>query len=328
MAHTPVPYKDRIFRAIACLLAAHFIVMMGRPGLKTVEAFLIPSYYPTLAINYAIALIIGLAVKKVTVILDRGHEWYRDVWRRAMLQFFFGVVAVSILSFFLVWAYFLSFGQDITASGYLDFELPFSIALITILNFYYAASYFYLYPRSLPPKSSTGKLLIDPGIERATEQEFAFGRFDPQSLAAPESDTNAPFASSRMNGIFILETPTRSIPVKIKNIAMFFIYEKMVYAQPKGVRSLDECYLLTTALTDIEKTLDAPFFFRLNRWCIMNFDIIADYQYSEKRRLLVNVRPEQKIENGLSSQAAIKLYSINAERITAFKKWMSNTHYN
>ncbi|MBL7706829.1 MAG: LytTR family transcriptional regulator DNA-binding domain-containing protein [Taibaiella sp.] len=329
-------YKDEIFRPAACLLAAHVIVMMGRPDLTTFEAFEKPSYYPTVAINYIIALLVGWTVKKVTIALDKRHPWYKDIWRRAMLQFAFGVLAVSILSYLLVLIYFVAFGQDIIKSGYLHYELPFSIALITILNFYYVATYFYLYPR---PKPSHDDMELIPVIEKTQKEDveeipvttettytkidvveevrsYAFSVMTPDGLG---------LIGNKKEGkeIFIIDTPKRSIPVKVEDVIMFFIYEKTAFVRLKGINSLNDCYTIKLSLMDVMALLDESNFYRINRQCIIALEVIGAYEPSANQTLLITLKKEHgKLEN-IDSNDWTKLVTVSEDRATDFKKWLN-----
>lgn len=135
-------YHDLYFRLIACLIGAHLLVMMGEE-FSTLHALTLWSYYPTLLINYIIALLLAQLVRTITIRFDKRFSWEGNFWVRLLLQFGSGVVAVSVLAFLLVLLYFEAFGQDIMASTYPKFEFPFSVALLTILNAYYVLYYFY-----------------------------------------------------------------------------------------------------------------------------------------------------------------------------------------
>lgn len=318
----PVKYKDLLFRAIACLLAAHVLVMMGE-DVSSLEAFTIWSYYPTLAINYVIALIVGRAVKKVTVALDKKHNWYRDIWRRAILQFIFGVMAVSILSFFLVWLYFVTFSRDISASGYFDYEFPFSITLITILNLYYVAYYFYVNPRFGEPVATIGPFL--PGDKEAFPAQDVTGndrKYASIELSAV-SDAQKEGESNERREILIIDTPVRSIPVRIRKCVMFFIYSKTVFVRLKGMKGLNECYQLSMNLGDIIEMLDERDFFRINRQCIVSFDVIGSYEHNGEKGLSVTLTPDHgKLEN-ISQEDWDKLIKVSVDKVPDFKAWMN-----
>lgn len=137
-----IDYKDLSFRLIACLFGAHIIITLGE-GISTFKAFTIKSYYPVLAINYGIALILAWIVRRITIKLDKHYNWETNLWWRFLLQFFFGVVVVSIISFLLVFIYFRSFGQSIMDSTYPTYQFPLSVALLALLNSFYVVYYFY-----------------------------------------------------------------------------------------------------------------------------------------------------------------------------------------
>ncbi len=137
-----IRYKDLAFRLVVCLFGAHIIIMLGE-NITSFKAFTIKSYYPTLAINYAIALILAWIIKRITIKLDRRFSWETNLWWRFLLQFFFGVVCVSVISFLLVFIYFRSFGQSIMESTYPTYQFPLSVALLALLNSFYVVYYFY-----------------------------------------------------------------------------------------------------------------------------------------------------------------------------------------
>jgi len=285
--------------------------MMGRPDLSTFQAFTIPSYYPTLLINFVIALILAFTVKKITVLLDRKHDWYHDIWRRALLQFTFGVIAVSILSFFLVWIYFHAFGQDIVGSGYLDYELPFSIALITILNFYYVAYYFYNYPRRVEGSyGDVGSVVLQ------TRSEYLFTESKQGDKLT--ASTKKP---KELKEILIVETPLRSIPLQVKDIAMFFIFDRATFIRTLGVKSFNDCLTVPATLSDIMEFLDELTFFRINRKCIINFYTIDSFRPFGGKSLLITLKPEYKMEN-MQQDDWEKLLIVSGDKVADFKKWM------
>lgn len=142
--HIPsvIIYKDLVFRLVVCLFGAHIIITLGE-DISIFRAFTIKSYYPVLAINYGIALILAWIIRRITIRLDRHFSWETHLWWRFLLQFFFGVVCVSMISFLLVFIYFRSFGQAIMESTYPTYQFPLSVALLALLNSFYVLYYFY-----------------------------------------------------------------------------------------------------------------------------------------------------------------------------------------
>ncbi|GEM_PF-484036 len=306
-------YKDFLFRTISCLLAAHVIVKMGRPGISTFQAFTIPSYYRAIAINFLIALIVAFVVKKVTILLDKNYDWHQDTWRRALLQFTFGVGAVSILCFFLVWLYFHAYGKDITESGYLDYELPFSMALITILNFYYVAYYFFHYSRRLQEIIPDNGLLV---LE--AQNDYDLNGYNQEEKTALQEGEN-----KELKNNLIVETPLRSILLQVNDIAMFFIFDRATFIRTFGIKSLNECLSVAPTLSDIMEFVDDQTFFRINRKCIINFYTIDSFRKLGRKSLLITLKPEyDKLEN-IQAEEWEKLITVSGDKVFAFKNWMN-----
>ncbi len=282
-----------------------------------------PSYYPLLIINYGIALIVGIAVKKVTIALDRKHGWHRDIWRRALLQLVFGVIMISILSFFLVWIYFLAFGQDIVASGYLDYELPFSIALITILNFYYTNVYFYTYPKLLQKMDRDKEQLEDMlaiQVKNGTQVMPPDENKTYILRSSPPIEDADKIKNSRQ--VLIVEAPGRNIPIKVKDVSMFFIYEKTTFIRLAGVNNLNNCLQFPLRLSDVMDLLDEHTFFRINRQCILNFNAIDSFSFLGEKSILVTLKSEfGKLEN-LEKEEWDKLTKVSVDNVPGFKEWI------
>ncbi len=310
-------YKDLWFRGIACLLVAHYIVKMGRPSLTTFEALMEPTYLPTLLINYAIALIVGLAVKKATLILDKKFRWYDDIWRRAMLQFTLGVMAVSILSFFLVWIYFAAFNQDIVSSGYLNYELPFSIALIAILNLYYVAYYFYTYPRPLYNEIEQ-PVLLPIAIENDVGAMEPVENIDTELQSGTGEQT-----SSKKRESIIVDTPLQSISIKIEDIIMVFILNKTVFIRMNSMKSLNDCFQVQMTLGDIMEMLGGQDFFRISRQCIVHFSVIGSYRALTRKTLLITLREEPGALENINEKEWKKISTVAEDRVNEFKNWMN-----
>ncbi|OJV54239.1 MAG: hypothetical protein BGO31_12880 [Bacteroidetes bacterium 43-16] len=331
---TPIVYKDSLFRGIACLLASHFIVMMGNPDIKTFQAFLDWTYYPTLLINYVIALIAALAIKRISIALDNRHSWYSDIWRRALLQFTFGVLGVSILTFFLVFLYFVSFGQDLVASGYLDYELPFSIALFAILNLYYAAYYFYSNPRMPITISDNGEELFPDVESDLTAGNLATAESTMAQLGINDNSTGAEVDRLRIvkatgtshrvepREMLLVKSAKLSIPVRKDDVAMIFIYQRTVFLRMKGVDTLNECYMYDIKLEDLILILDPSKFFRINRQCILSIDVVGSYQNYSDRNLLVTLRQEYSRIDTLTAKEWTKIRTVSVHRVQDFKNWI------
>lgn len=167
---TVINYRDLAFRMVVCLVGAHIIMLTGEK-ITTFEAFTIRSYYPVLAINYVIALILAWLIRRITIRLDRRFSWDQHLWARAFLQLTLGLVAVSVIAFFLVFIYFRSFGRSIMASSYPNTQFPLVVALLALLNTFYVIYYFYhrvklLSHASAPEQAYPAHLTVIDGREK------------------------------------------------------------------------------------------------------------------------------------------------------------------
>ncbi len=300
MSIPPIKYNDLWFRIIVCLLSAHFLVMVGEK-VDTLEALTIPSYYPTLLINYIIALLIAFAVKKVTVSLDKTLRWENDLLRRLILQFVFGVFAVSVLSFALVFIYFISFGQDILASTYPAYEFPFSVVLILCLNFFYVTFYFYQLRRE---SHLSGQL---------EDKDF--------SMQVVHNIVDELHQRDKKE-ILIIDMATRSIPVRISELAFTFVDSGATFVMLKSMQRLQDAYVVNSTLKDLEQSLDGDRFFRINRKCIVNFDVIRAYKSGQDRSLVLILEPDITKWIGMEQQDLIRICTVSADRVSAFKRWI------
>ncbi|MNU14583.1 LytTr DNA-binding domain protein [compost metagenome] len=322
MKEIPIRYKDFWFRVLVCLAAAHFLVMVGEK-VDTLEALTIPSYYPTLAINYAIALFIAFTVRKVTMKLDTIVPWERDVLKRGILQFCLGVVLVALLSFSLVFVYFISFSQDILASTYPSYEFPFSVVLILCLNFFYISYYFYQSRRTEYGQGS-----------RTTTMEMETDRNENSSIEHPvyslfsstikdEALKESPLINKReKKEILIIDTPTRSIPIKLCDLAFAFVSSGTTFVFLKGMNRLQDAFIMSSPLKELEDALDPVQFYRINRKCIVNFDAISAFKAGQERSLMLILEPDLMQWTGMEKQELTKLCTVSADRVAPFKRWI------
>lgn len=306
MDYDLVKYKDIWFRTIVCLLAAHFLVMVGEK-VDTLEALTIPSYYPTLLINYVISLLIALAVKKVTILLDRKCPWEVDLLRRIVLQFIFGVVMVSLLSFFLVFIYFISFNQDILESTYPAYEFPFSVVLILCLNFFYMTYYFYLQRKH---SSNIEKEAVRPQLYQVQPEGTSIDGKLPSVTKKEKKE------------ILIIETPSQSIPIKISCLAFAFVHNGATLVFLKNMVSKQEAYITYTPLKELEDELEQEQFYRINRKCLVSFECVKAFKPGPERTLRLILEPDMASWTGMEKQELTKLVTVSADRVIAFKRWI------
>lgn len=268
MEQHKISYRDLYFRLIVCLLAAHMIIMVGE-DISSLKAFTILSYYPTLAINYCIALVLAYVVKKITLFLDKHFYWDDNIWLRAVLQFGMGIALVSLISFFLVFLYFKAFGHDVMASSYTKYELPLSVALLTILNLFYVVYYFWIKLNHLV-KEKEAFVLKQPAMEKLTiDQVMVYKGTEVTPLPVEE--------------IFFI--------CKVENTLLVYTNN-------------NDQYVTDRSLEELENSLDPQLFHRLNRQLIVHISCCKKYELLDYGRLKVTVEPEPPIPAIVSQRKA------------------------
>lgn len=267
-AQQRVIYKDLYFRLIICIPATHIMIMVGE-DISSLKAFTIPSYYLVFAINYVITLLLAYLVKRVTLYLDGRYRWENNLWLRAILQLAMGIGLISLGAFFLVFLYFAAFDRDVMASGYTKYELPLSIALITILNLFYVCYHFWTTLQ----------------WERA-EREYYLKK---------EQRSSTPALLHIM-----VHQGAEVVPLATDDIAMIYKLEHTML-----VCTFDrERYVCDRTLEELELGLDAGMFFRLNRQLIVNISSCKRYEMLEYGRLRVILDPEAPLPAIVSQRKA------------------------
>lgn len=136
-----VAYRDRLFRFLFPLVAAHYSLAINEP-----EPFLdfirLPQYPLLLLQNWVLVFILVNVVYYVALYLDRKFPWHKGKTKRLILQLGMGVVLPSFLVLILAFGFFKINGADIFETNYLKLEWWFSILFIVIVNCYYIIYHF------------------------------------------------------------------------------------------------------------------------------------------------------------------------------------------
>lgn len=75
------------------------------------------------------------------------------------------------------------------------------------------------------------------------------------------------------------------IPLNIKNIAVFYSIDRLVFA----VDFSGKKFIIDKCLTDIEETVNTKNFFRVNRSAIINSDAIKEFKVVEYGKITIHL---------------------------------------
>jgi two-component system response regulator LytT len=109
---------------------------------------------------------------------------------------------------------------------------------------------------------------------------------------------------------FLVKNGSLFQPIELKDMAFFYVENKrFLFAVTKSKQQ----YLYDSTLEILEQRLDPKKFFRINRQCIISFDMVQKVSvYDDGRRLKIEIDPGYKTEMIVSRQ-----------RVAEFKSWLN-----
>ncbi|TRW21946.1 LytTR family transcriptional regulator [Flavobacterium zepuense] len=279
-----IKYNDGYFRLVLAAIAAHIIVMYNvEKGFF--EALFTLSYIRGFIGSWVIALLLIQYVHFVTLRLDKKYDWHDNTLLRFLWQTLLAFAAPAFLAFLLAAMFFWIFDRNIFHTSYLSQDYTLVIFMILVINIYYFGLHSFLLHRQ-----------VTRNVNRATE--------------------------SPSREILIVDTPTRSIPVKLDTVAYFFILGGTVFMRTFDMPSLGQSYQIGIPLKNLEDILDKRLFFRINRRMIVNFNACTSYKQGRNKTLELIVAPVL-YETGTKIPAEHeRLTHVSEDRVVSFKLWM------
>ncbi|TRW21490.1 LytTR family transcriptional regulator [Flavobacterium zepuense] len=279
-----IKYKDGYFRLVLGAMAAHIIVMYNIDK-GFFEALFTISYLRGFIGSWIIAMLLIQYVYYVTVRLDRKYDWHNNTLLRLLWQLLVAFGAPSILAFLLAAFFFWVFDRNIFQTSYLSQDYTLVVLMILVINIYYFGLHSFLLHR-----------LVTRNVNRATE--------------------------SPSREILIVDTPTRSIPVKIDTAAYFFILGGAVFMRTFEMSSLSQSYQIGIPLKNLEELLNKRMFFRINRRMIVNFNTCDSYKQGKNKTLELVLSPVLYEAGAKVPSEHERLSIVSEDRVAAFRLWM------
>lgn len=269
-------YNDLTIRIIAAILGAHIVTEYGSD-----EPWLSHLFERNYLIEFGSTLLVTsltiTMIYQATLFLDKRYDWYQQTTLRIILQALLGIIAPTIIVFSLAALYFWIRGANIFNYHYHIYALPYIIALISIFNCYYVIQYLIRHNNIIRAASGAQTPdLIDPILSPTQNAE-----------AAPKS-------------IFVVHTPTGSLPVPVESIAYFYRTSGKVFLRP--FEGNDQ--ILVQSLDQIESNLDKRNFFRVARHMIVNHKAVTKYYSLNYGKIGFTLKPNFKGEANVSKLQA------------------------
>lgn len=282
-----VPYNDFYFRVLLSLVASHILVMYNEPD-TFFQAVFTASYWIGMAGSFIISILLTGYIYTVTVRLDRKLDWQDRAVQRLLWQGLLGFLAPAIGAFLLAAIFFSIMGLHILQTSYLRQDYTIILLMLLVMNLYYFGLNSYLLRRK--PKE---------------------GASDKPPAQAPQP-----------REILIVDTPARSIPVQLKEVAYFFILKGSVFMRTDNMPSLNDSYPLDMPLKQLEGLLDKNMFFRINRQMIVNFRACGAYRPGRNKTLELTVDPPPYPRDVKVPKEHERLCIISEDRVRQFRIWM------
>lgn len=139
-----VKYNNTRFRVVMSFVASLYILLHGHNLGVIVRAFSTPSFYIALGISFLITLFLVYLVHKITVWLDKRHDWRTHFWERILWQAIFAVLVPVLIDLGLISIYSAFIGENFIQRRFLLVDFPIIVSFIVLFNMYYVIRYLLL----------------------------------------------------------------------------------------------------------------------------------------------------------------------------------------
>lgn len=297
-------YNDILIRIIFSLFAAHFIIVYGDPeDITTIIRHF--DYYNALVASFIIAFLVLYYLWLITRYLDKKLDWFQNTKGRILAQLFLGVFPPALIAAGLAAIYFNMYGYSISETAYYSSDFPVILLFIVIANLYYFiyCMIFHFWPAKdhMDKSLATVKLPSLPTEEPQPEE----------TLAAPG------ITPKDWREIYIVNTATKSIPIKAIDIAYFYRTNGCNFLRTFS----GDDYPIPEGLKDIEAQFNPEIFFRINRQVIVNIEACSFFSIGDREgTLILDLNPPLIIDKDAKNKA---IATVSEDRIRNFKIWMS-----
>ncbi|TRW21087.1 LytTR family transcriptional regulator [Flavobacterium zepuense] len=294
-----IKYKDGYFRLVLGAVAAHIIVMYNIDK-GFFEALFTISYLRGFIGSWIIAMLLIQYVYYVTVRLDRKYDWHNNTLLRLLWQLLVAFGAPSILAFFLAAFFFWVFDRNIFQTSYLSQDYTLVVLMILVINIYYFGLNSFIRLKHVTAPRDNNR------IKENSDDDL----------------TIAYVTESPTKQVIVVDSHTKSIPVKLETACYFFILEGGVFMRTFDMATLGESHQLNIPLKDLENMLDRKLFFRINRRMIVNYNSCKFYRSGKNKTLELFPEPELYPADTKIPEEHQRLHIVSEDRVTSFKTWM------
>lgn len=279
-------YPDIWIRLIGSIFLAHFIKILGYSE-SLWKLMMDPSYFLEVLVGALINFGVWTWIRWISIRLDARYDWLVQPTLRGFLQMALGFVLPNLLSFFIMYFFFIYItGENIFSSNWLYDEYRVVLFYMVMMNAFYLGYYFYQRFRQLEAQLAAETVATS----------------EPSILSSP-----TPPAQS--NVVILATKGNRQIPVPAEDIAYCFLQDDIYY-----LKTFDDLQLMTNEpLDELTNLLPSNQFFRLNRQFLANAKACASFRSIANGKLEVNLQP-------VFADPVI----VSQKKAASFKAWLLN----
>lgn len=296
-------YKDVWIRLLLSLIAAHFIVTIGeQEDISQIISYF--NYYNALIASFIIAFLLLYIIWLFTRYLDTKLDWQQKTVQRIVAQIGLGIVMPSLCAVLLAWVYFRMYGYQISETTYFSNDFPVIVLLLVVANIYYFL--YYMIYHYWPAGSDQHK---------AGAQDAPLVT-DEQMQTVAENDPKPAVEEKNQREIYIVNTPTRSIPIKAADICYCYRLSGCNFLKT----FTGEAYIISDSLKDLEQQLSPELFFRINRQMIVNFNACTSFAAGDREGTLY-LHLDPALEKGDDPKVRA-MAMVSEDRVASFRSWI------
>ncbi|RKE47155.1 LytTR family DNA-binding domain-containing protein [Sphingobacterium detergens] len=298
-------YNDIFIRIIFSLFAAHFIIVYGDSAdISTIIRHF--NYYNALVASFIIAFLVLYYLWLITRYLDKKLDWFQKTKSRILAQLLLGFFPPALIAAGLAAIYFRMYGYTISETGYFSADFPVILLFIFMANLYYFIYYivFHFWPAKHPKQhTEPARIVVVNEPEIAVADEPVLRVVEPTEKEWRE--------------IYIVNTATKSIPVKATDIAYFYRTNGCNFLRT----FVGDDYPISEGLKDIEAQFSSEIFFRINRQVIVNIEACSFFSNGDREgTVVIDLSPPLIVDKEAKNKAVA---TVSEDRIKSFKAWLS-----
>jgi hypothetical protein len=316
-----INYNDFTIRILATFLAAYIVTEYGGnepllPRLVTLE------FYIEFGTSFFITFLLVEYIYRITRYLDSRYPWDLKLAQRIVLQILTGILLPTLSAYLMAAVYFAILSANITETNYHLYALPFIASLITLFNGYYLVRYLIIKAQE---NNHGGVSILQTDrlspLHKSSNSAVQFSTTPPFNEEQAIENNNPTPTNSNANEkeVFLVNTVLQTIPIRTEDICSFYRSSGINYVRKYG-QTVNDAYIISQTLKEVEEQISPIQFFRINRQMIISFKSCVSFRNGKGKSLELTVHPPHiDGENGMKE---LPFVTVSEDRVREFRAWI------